>query len=267
MPPSTRNVDAVMNDASSLARNATAAASSSGSANRPIGTCTSRRCRPLGILGEQLLQQRGVHRSGAQRVDPDALPGELHAELARHRQHAALGCGVGDLRRRRAHHRDERRGVDDRALLLRAPCAAARPAAQVHRLEVDVLHPVPRVELGGLDRVVVRRRDARVVERDVDRAVGLGRGVEQRVDRRPRRRRRPARRVPLELVGGGLAGRRVDVADDDVGALGRATACAVARPMPLAPPVMTATLPASRWVRSIGHVSSLRSRRRRSWSR
>jgi hypothetical protein len=33
-----------MNDASSEARNATDAASSSGSAKRPTGTCTSRRC-------------------------------------------------------------------------------------------------------------------------------------------------------------------------------------------------------------------------------
>ena len=39
-----------MNDASSLARNATAAASSSGSANRPIGTCTSRRAARSGSL-------------------------------------------------------------------------------------------------------------------------------------------------------------------------------------------------------------------------
>jgi hypothetical protein len=50
MPPSTRNVEAVMNDASSLAKNATAAASSSGSANRPIGTCTSRRAARSGSL-------------------------------------------------------------------------------------------------------------------------------------------------------------------------------------------------------------------------
>jgi hypothetical protein len=35
MPPSTRKVEAVMNEASSLARNATADAISSGSANRP----------------------------------------------------------------------------------------------------------------------------------------------------------------------------------------------------------------------------------------
>ena len=37
-----------MNEASSLARNATAAAISSGSANRPIGTCTSRRAARSG---------------------------------------------------------------------------------------------------------------------------------------------------------------------------------------------------------------------------
>src|SRR5258706_11361719 len=50
MPPSTRNCDAVMNDESSLARNATAAAISSGSANRPSGTCTRRRAARSGSL-------------------------------------------------------------------------------------------------------------------------------------------------------------------------------------------------------------------------
>src|SRR4051794_37815783 len=52
MPPSTRNVEAVMNVASSLARNATAAASSSGSANLPTGTWTSRRAAFLGSLAK-----------------------------------------------------------------------------------------------------------------------------------------------------------------------------------------------------------------------
>jgi PPE-repeat protein len=44
----------------------------------------------FGVFGEKLLQQWSIHRPGAQRVDPDALPGELDSELARHRQHAAL---------------------------------------------------------------------------------------------------------------------------------------------------------------------------------
>ena len=58
MPPSTRNADAVMNEASSLARNATAAAISDASANRPIGTCTRRRAArrlvhvPMGRFAE-----------------------------------------------------------------------------------------------------------------------------------------------------------------------------------------------------------------------
>ena len=50
MPPSTRNVDAVTNEASSLARNATAAAISSGSAKRPVGMCTRRRAARSGSL-------------------------------------------------------------------------------------------------------------------------------------------------------------------------------------------------------------------------
>ena len=45
MPPSTKKVFAVMKLDSSEARNSTALAISSGSPNRPIGTCTSRRAR------------------------------------------------------------------------------------------------------------------------------------------------------------------------------------------------------------------------------
>src|SRR5262249_55402541 len=48
MPPSTRNVVAVPNEASSLARKATAAAIASGPPKRPMGTWTSRRCAASG---------------------------------------------------------------------------------------------------------------------------------------------------------------------------------------------------------------------------
>ena len=48
MPPSTRNVAAVMNEESPLARNATGAAIPDGSANRPIGTWTRRRAARSG---------------------------------------------------------------------------------------------------------------------------------------------------------------------------------------------------------------------------
>ena len=198
MPPSTRNVDAVTNEASSLARNATAAAISSGSANRPIGMCTRRRAARSGSLGEQLLEHRRAHRPRAQRVDPDALAGELHAELAAHRQHAALGRGVGDLRRRRAHHGDERRDVDDRARALALHVRDDVLAAQVHRrrftsctrchISVDVV----RIESSSGGEMPALWND------DVDRAVRVERGGERglhvgfrrdvgarRTDRRP----------------------------------------------------------------------------------
>ena len=84
MPPSTRKVLAVMKLDSSEARKSTALAISSGSANRPSGMCTSRRAARSGIVGEQFLQQGGVHRSGAQGVDPHALAGELDAQFAAH---------------------------------------------------------------------------------------------------------------------------------------------------------------------------------------
>ena len=38
---------------------------------------------PLGIFGEELLEQRRVHGAGTERVHPYPLPGELDAELSR----------------------------------------------------------------------------------------------------------------------------------------------------------------------------------------
>src|SRR4028118_772998 len=38
----------------------------------------------LRVFGEELLQERRVHRAGAERVDADALAGKLDAELAAH---------------------------------------------------------------------------------------------------------------------------------------------------------------------------------------
>src|ERR671926_532537 len=120
MPPSTRNVDAVTYEASSLARNSAPWAISSARAKR-----------------------RRVHRPRAERVDADAAPGELDAQLAREGEHPALRRRVGDLRRRRAEHRDERRGVDHRAAACLEQVRDAVLAAQEHALEVDVLHALP----------------------------------------------------------------------------------------------------------------------------
>jgi hypothetical protein len=84
---------------SSLARKVTAAATSSGSAKYPSHVHEPSG-GPLGILAEQLAQQRRVNRAGAPRVESDAVAGDLCAELARHRQHPALGRRIGDLRGR-----------------------------------------------------------------------------------------------------------------------------------------------------------------------
>ena len=122
-------------------------------------------------------------------------------------------------------------------------------AAEVDAGQVDLLHPPPRVEVGVEDRVVLGRRDAGVVERDVDRAVGVLRGREQRVDLRPCRSRRRARRS---------AGRRRRAAPTSAwprsSSMSPTTTRApsstkrwtVASPMPEQPPVTTATLPSRR---------------------
>ena len=118
--------------------------------------------------------------------------------------------GVGDLRGRRAHRRDERRRVDDRALALREHVRQHGLAAEVDRGQVDLLDPAPGVEPGVEDRVVVRRRDPGVVERDVDPAVRL---VRLRVDPLVVLRAGDVRRdeQPAELVGQRLPGLGVEV--------------------------------------------------------
>ena len=218
MPPSTRKVLAVMNDGLVRGQEQHRVGHLDGlgePAHRDVHEAPR---GPLGVAREQLLQQRGVHRSRAERVDAHAVAGELHAELARHRQHAALGGRVGDLRGGRTHHRDERRGVDDRPPALLDHDRQHGLAAQVDAGEVDLLHLAPRLEVGVEDRVVLRRRDAGVVEGDVDGAEGLlGRG-EQPVDVLL------ARHVGVdvgeaELLGQRLAPRVVEVADHDGGVL------------------------------------------------
>jgi hypothetical protein len=112
--------------------------------------------------------------------------------------------------------------------------------AQVDRRQVDVLDALPRVETGREDRVVVGRGDAGVVEEDVDAPEDLVGLVVHRHD---------ALLVgdvhldeeAVDLVGDLGAVHVIEVGDDDARALGGERR-AVARPMPLAAPVMTATL-------------------------
>ena len=185
MPPSTRKVDAVMNDESSEARNAAAAAISEASPKRPMGMCTSRRAARSGSVAKSSCEQRRVDRTRAERVHPHPLAGELHAELARQGEHAALGSRVADLAGRRAHDGNERRGVDDRAPAAGEQVRDGVLAAQIDRREVDPLDALPRLEPGVEDGVVVGRADAGVVAADVD---------ARRSGRPPRRTAPPPRR-------------------------------------------------------------------------
>ncbi len=128
-----------------------------------------------GVVAEDAQQERRLDRARAERVDADALPRELHRELAAHREHGALRGAVGDLRRRRAEDRHERRDVDHRAAAALEQVRDPVLAAEVDALRVHVLDAIPGVCLGDEDRVVVGRRDARVVVEDVDAAESLGR--------------------------------------------------------------------------------------------
>ena len=181
MPPSTRKVLAVMKLDSSEARKSTALAISSGSPKRPIGTCTSRRAARSTSLANSSLSSGVFTGPGHSAFTRIALAGELHPELATHREHAALGGRVGDLAGRSTHHRDERGSVDDRPRPLLEHVAQRSLAAQVDARQVHVLHPAPDLEVGVHDRGVLGRRDARVVEGDVHGAVGVLGRLEQRV--------------------------------------------------------------------------------------
>ena len=114
-------------------------------------------------------------------------------------------------------------------------------AAEVHRPQVHVLHALPHLGGGGEDRVVVGRRDARVVKRHVDRTVAS----------RTRWRTRPPRRL-LKRHRRARTGRRPAAAAACTGRLRRCRRRPRARPrrrdggrraspIPLPAPVITAT--------------------------
>src|SRR5215213_5883945 len=124
-------------------------------------------CGFLRVLGEKLLQERSVDRTGTQGVDAYPPACELDPELAAQGQHAALRGGVGDLGGRRPHHGDERGGIDNGAT---APLQKVRYpilAAQENAPPVHVLDALPGFELRLQNRVVVGWGDAGVVEEHV----------------------------------------------------------------------------------------------------
>ena len=170
------------NDASSLPRKATAAATSPGCPNLPIGTWTRRRADSSASVAKIDPVQRRRHDPWGDGVDPDAGPGELDTQLAGEREDAALARRVGDLRRGRAHHRGGGRRVDDRAAAAFEHVGKDCAAPEVDPGEVDVVDAPPRLEADVQDRSRRRAGRCRRCARRRRPAVPGDDAVVQRVD-------------------------------------------------------------------------------------
>ena len=177
MPPSTRKVrGGDVGADSSLARKRAALGDlPRPRAKRPIGMWTRRVAACSGSLAKSSCSS-GVLTGPGQRAltrtprSPNSTPSSRESERT-----AALGGGVGDLRDGRAHHRDERGGVDHRAAAGLEQVRDAVLAAEEDAAQVDVLDPLPGLERGVEHRGVVGRVDAGVVEEHVDAAHLLAR--------------------------------------------------------------------------------------------
>ena len=227
MPPSISSDWPVMNDDSSEARNSAPLAISIG-----LAEATHRDVHEaalaLGVVGQELGEQRREHRARAQGVGPDALAGVDHGDLAGHRQHRALRRRVGDLRRGGTQVGDEGGDVDDAAAARLEHRRDAVPAAAGDAGDVDVEHVLPRGVAGVRRAVVVAGRDAGVVVEHVEAA--------ERRRRRGRPRRATLSSSPTSsatdvgLAAGGLDRRRPSAlpsarsATTTLGALARRTA-------------------------------------------
>ena len=155
----------------------------------------------LGVVGQELGEQRREHRARAQRVGADPLAGVDHGDLAGHRQHRPLRRGVGDLRRRRAEVGHERGDVDDAAAARVEHRRDAVAAAPGDAGDVDVEDRRPRRRrscwwVRRRRRVRCRRCCRARAVRRTSRRRGHGGGHAGVVARRRWRRTRPRRRRP-----------------------------------------------------------------------
>ena len=140
-----------MKEASSEARNSTAAAISSGRAKRPSG-CMAATARRLpsgsGSAVEQPLDHGGARGARADAVDPDAVRRVVHRHLAGELHHPALGRPVGGVGRP-AEQPGDGGGVDDRPPARPHHGRQRRAGDQEDPLQAHLHHPVP-VLLRGL---------------------------------------------------------------------------------------------------------------------
>ena len=227
MPPSTTRAEPVMNEDSSDARNSAARAISSGRPSRPMGMCTSRRCRRTGSASSSA--SRGVSIGpGHSGVGPDARPGVLDGQLTGEGEDAPLRRRVGHLRRRRPHQGHERGHVHDGAAARVDHGRDRRPAAEPHPLQVDLHHSVPRRRGRVEHAAVVAGKDPGVVEQDVQATEGVhGRthhvGHLTLVGHVHRRRPWPDRRRSVMVAAVSPGGVGHDVGHHDGGSLRRRT--------------------------------------------
>ena len=184
----------------------------------------------------------GRHRPRRDVVDADALRAELLRQGLGEVEQRRLGGAVVDHAAVRLEERVDRRDVDDRArrpassiwaTAARVARSAAKKLSCIDALEVVVAHVEEAVE--------PELRAADVVDEDVDASVPSTAVVDESL-----------RAAGLDEVDGD----RGDAVDSlervDVCALRRRrgrlrlrASCTIARPMPLLPPVTTATLPSS----------------------
>ena len=186
--------------------------------------------------------QRGVDEARADGVDGDALLGQLRAQGPDQSDHGVLGQGV-DRVRGIGDQAGQRRGGDDRAA---APSGHRRhhgPDPEHHAVHVGP-HDPPVLLVGQGADVGLAGRDAGVEEGQVDPARLVLDPGDRRRPRRPVRPRRSARtsRPPRPPRPARRSSSTSSTATRAPSAASRRT---VARPMPEAPPVTTATLPSS----------------------
>src|ERR1700676_325059 len=137
----------------------------------------------LGVARRQpsgMLDHRGFHQAGQDRVDPDMLRGELHRRGARHLVHRGLAGAVANIGDAEGGERGDRRDVDDRAAALPGHDRNDMLHRKKGAFEIDREYAVP-FGLRYFDHAP-HLGDADIVVEHVDAAVGLQAGGHHRLD-------------------------------------------------------------------------------------
>ena len=231
MPPEMRRISPVTQEELGSQSVATPKAMSSGWPHRPSGICLADPLDHL-LLGDpqrlaplchHLPVEVRVHGTGTDRVDADAVRGELQRQRTREGNHPGLGDVVGGDPRGRILAVD-RRQVDDASGLLALHEPRRRATALERAVQVHVQHPlpflVPELDDGGH---VLAQPGA--VHEDVQPPARLRDLGEERVHRGGRRHVQAGGCRGKPLAGQGSSDRlgllALQIRDDHRGASGR----------------------------------------------